>query len=506
MMEGVNLHSCTRVMVAVLGFGLLLLVAAAQADNQTPTLSPIVVGGDLPYEIDVVVRDMGGATVPTLQSYAVGQLGDEWVLVAGRTNGLHNFSGDGTTNFPPQFQNTDIWVIDPVAQQSWSRSLSDVSAGLSAEQIDSLSATNTEFFQSGSTLYIAGGYVYDSVGDDFTTYSTLSALDLPGVVEWVKSGTGSVAANLRQRNDPIVKVTGGFMQQIDGRTLLVFGQDFEGPYTPGANGTYTHEVRAFDIDDDGGTLDISNVVTSTPQPAYRRRDLNVVPFLHSTGPGTYTEGLIAFSGVFTESSGVWTVPVEITAEGTPSMADPNDPGTFKQGMNNYDSPTISLYSVADDSTHTLVFGGISLQFYDYATSTFVTDDSAPFISQSTSIVRSTTGAYTQYLLDGGAFPTINGVNGPLLFGAGARFIPSRSLPMVGDLVDLDALGGTVLLGQIFGGIMATAPNNGPSTASSYVFDVLYTAVPEADGIGSALAAAVALCALTRRRQRRLPQG
>jgi hypothetical protein len=499
MMEGSFVHSCRRLSFASLALGFLSVVSAASAQNQTPTLSPIVVGGDLPYEVNVYVRNMGSATIPTLQSFAFGQLGDEWVIVAGRTNGLHNFSGDGTTNFPPQFQNTNVWVIDPVAQQSWSRSLTDPSAGLTAAQVDSLSATNTEFFQNGTTLYVAGGYVYDSVGNDFTTYDTLSALDLPGVVAWVKDDVGSLAANLRQLTDPVFKVTGGIMQQIDGRTLLVFGQDFEGPYTPGVSGVYTHEVRSFDIDDDGGELGISNLAISMPIPAYRRRDLNVVPFLHNEGPGTYTEGLIAFSGVFTEAVGVWTVPVEITAAGVPSMADPNDPNTFKQGMNNYDSPTISLYRTSDDSTHTLVFGGISLQFYDEETSTIVTDNNAPFIKQSTSIVRSSAGAYTQYLLESGAFPTINGVNGPLLFGAGARFFPAGDVPMIGDLVDLDSLGGSMLLGQIYGGIMATAPNNGPSTASSYVFDVVLTA-PEAGELGSLLAATV-LCALARRRRR-----
>ena len=469
--------------------------------NQTPTLSPIVVGGSLPYEINVFVRNMGAASIPTLQSFAFGQVGNEWVVLAGRTNGLHNFTGDGTQNFPPQFQNTNVFVIDPVAQTSFSRSLTAPSSGLSATQVDQLSATNTEFIQSGSTLYVVGGYVYDSVGNDFTTYDSLTAIDLPGVIDWVKNGTGSLAANIRQVSDAALKVTGGVLAQIDGRTLLVFGQDFEGPYTPNANGTYTHEVRSFDIVDGGSTVGIANVTTSTPLPAYRRRDLNVVPYLHATGPGTYTEGLIALSGVFLPSpdNGVWTVPVEISAAGTPSMADPEAPDTFKQGMNNYDSPTVSLYRASDDSTHTIVLGGISLQWYDYETASFVTDDNVPFINQSTSIVRSSEGAYTQYLLENGEFPRINGVAGPLLFGAGARFLPSSTLPMIGDLVDIDSISGTVLLGQVYGGIMATAPNFGSSTASSYVFDVFYTSVPEAGEVGSLLAAMAALGALARRR-------
>jgi hypothetical protein len=104
----------------------------------------------------------------------------------------------------------------------------------------------------------------------------------------------------------------------------------------------------------------------------------------------------------------------------------------------------------------------------------------------------------QHLLESGGFPTINGVSGPLLFGAGARFFPASDLPMIGSLIDLESLEGTVLLGQIYGGIMATLPNGGPSTASSYVFDVVYTSVPEAGGLAGALAAMTCLAALTRR--------
>ena len=96
---------------------------------------------------------MGTASVPTLQSFASGIYNGQWVLIAGRTNGLHGFSDDGLANFPPRYQNTDVWVIDPVSKETWSRSLDDTSSGLTSSEIDSLSSTNTESYQDGNTLY-----------------------------------------------------------------------------------------------------------------------------------------------------------------------------------------------------------------------------------------------------------------------------------------------------------------------------------------------------------------
>lgn len=455
-----------------------LTVAHAAVQNQTDTFSPIVLNGNLPYQISLRVLDVGGtADIPTLQSFAAGSVDGEWVLVAGRTNGLHNFTSDGFLNFPPAYQNTFIWVIDPVGKQTWSRSLNDPSSGLTVAQVDSLSATNTESAQRNDVLYIAGGYVYDRTADDFTTYDTLTALDLPGVVDWVKNGTGMLTDHFRQISDPLIKVAGGVMHFVDGRALLVFGQDFEGPYLPSSNGDYTMQVRAFDIVDDGMTLAIANVVSSTPAPEYRRRDLNVVPMLSGGGS---TQGLIALSGVFLPGAdgGAWTVPVEIDAAGTPSMADPSAPGTFKQGMNSYSSATISLYSPTLDETHTISLGGISLNYFDTTAGGIVYDENIPFINGITSIIRSAAGEYGQFYM--GEYPSVpnpsNG-NAPFLFGAEAEFFPADGIAEFSNgMLDLDSLTATTVVGYIYGGIIAQQPNFGSTGASNIIFEVVYTPV------------------------------
>ncbi|MGH8047088.1 MAG: hypothetical protein ACREKL_07565 [Chthoniobacterales bacterium] len=458
---------------------LAVFVSAARAQNQTGTLSPIVVGGGVPYTITLDAFDFGGASqLPTLHSYALGVYNGQWVLVAGRTNGLHDFTNDGFQNFPPAFQNTFIWVIDPVAKIVSSRSLQDPTSGLSVAQVDALSSTSAEFTQIGDTLYIAGGYVYDRVADNFTTYDTLTALDLAGVVDWVVNSNGTLISHLRQTSDPLLRVTGGQMNVIGGRTFLTFGQDFEGPYNTGANGNYTMQVRAFDIVDNGVTLSIVNPSSSAPDDDYRRRDLNVMPMMQSDGMGGFNEGLIAFSGVFTLAGGAWTVPVEINSSGTPSMADPTAPATFKQGMNNYEAAHISLYSASRDETHTILMGGISLEFYNTTTGQIAYDSFMPFIDSMSSIVRTASGVYTQYYL--GEFPSIpNPSNGNtrFLFGANARFIPAAGIATSDNgMLNLDALTAPTVIGYIFGGIIAQIPNFGGTGASNLIFQVTYSPV------------------------------
>lgn len=468
-------------------------IASAYADNQTATVTPVQTSG-LPYSIELQLADLGGASLPTLQSYASGTYDGKWVLAAGRTNGLHSFTSDGLTNFPPEYQNTDIWVIDPVSKQSWSRSLNDATAAISNSVFDALSATATQSAQQGSTLYVVGGYLYDSGIDDFTTYNTLTALDLPGVIDWVQTGTGSLADSVRQTADETFRVTGGSLDFVGGKAFLTFGQDFEGPYTPGSNGVYTRQVRTFDIVDDGVTLSIANVAASTPEDAYRRRDLNVVP-IETSSPDA---ALVALSGVFTLSGGAWTVPVEVASDGTPSMADPTLDSTFKQGMNGYDTAKLVLYSPLTGENHILLLGGISLQTFDG--SNFVIDNNLPFTSQGSAIVRQSDGTYTPFYL-GDVYPDVidAGTGNPLLFGAEAEFFLNPDVALFNGFIDMDALTGPTLLGHVFGGIAAEQPNFGDTAASNLLFEVWFTPVPEPGTPGLLLLGALGMSSMRCRR-------
>ena len=188
---------------------------------------------------------------------------------------------------------------------------------------------------------------------------------------------------------------------------------------------------------------------------------------------------MAYAGVFTLSTGVWTVPVVIDDTGMPTMADPNLPTTFKQGMNHYICATASLYSKKYTNMYHLFFGGISYGFY--SNGVFETDSEIPFINQVTTIQMDKNGKFSQYLMNG-QYPVIKSTRtnpgNTLLFGAGAYFIPNNILKYANGVISLDNIRQPTVIGYIVGGIQSTLPNTNvmaDSAASPYVFKV--TLVP-----------------------------
>jgi hypothetical protein len=210
-----------------------------------------------------------------------------------------------------------VWVIDPVAKQSWHRSLVGAGGGLTTAELNSLTPTNNQFYQQGDRLYMTGGYGVQTILPDTTpvngTFDKLSAISLPGIVDWVMTGGGVAKDHIRQISSPSFRVTGGAIYEMGGRTHLVFGQDFSGNYNPNKNGTYTNQVRSFDTPTTA-PLSIANPTTTSPDPNHRRRDLNIVPCRPAGQPAE--EGRSA-SGVHAHFQRL-TVPVEIDA-GNPTM-------------------------------------------------------------------------------------------------------------------------------------------------------------------------------------------
>jgi hypothetical protein len=466
----------------------LLCHGALLAANQTATLTPILLNTRLPYKITPEPYDFGTAELPTLHSFAAGKHEGKWVLLAGRTNGLHGFETTGPNGFLPESQNREVWVVDPVKRQSWHRSLEGAAGGLTAAELNSLTPSNNQFYQRGEALYMTGGYGVQGILPDGTpingTFDRLSAIDLDGIVNWVMTGDGAAKDHIRQLSNPAFRVTGGAMYEMGGRTHIVFGQDFSGNYNPNKNGTYTNQVRSFEIVDDGTTLSVANMTSSATDPNFRRRDLNVAPVIRSAADGQLDEGLVVLSGVFTPTFGAWTVPVEIDSAGHPTMNDPNDPGTFKQGFNGYHSAKVGLFSEASGEMHEVLFGGISVQYLNTPSMQIETDDALPFVNDITTIVIDAAGNYRQHWL--GEFPVMNDLEGNRIrFGTNAEFFPADGIKTYENgVIQLGALTQPTVLGYIFGGVIANGPHTrsgsppATSSASNIIFTVLYTPVPE----------------------------
>jgi hypothetical protein len=163
-------------------------IASASGNNQTPDVSPIFPGTELPFRISIKLEKNQDDTpflLPDgLQSYAFAILGSKWLFINGRTNGLHGF-GDNPDNFPPRAQNRKVYVVDIKSKKIASRSLEIPESGLTQDQIDSLSVTASLFYQKGETLYIAGGYGFRNSDEQFVTFDTFTAIDVPGLIHWV---------------------------------------------------------------------------------------------------------------------------------------------------------------------------------------------------------------------------------------------------------------------------------------------------------------------------------
>jgi len=449
-------------------------VFAETSINQTDTTSPILPQDSLPFDVSI---ELASFSLPNgFHSGVFAIYKGKWLILAGRTNGMHGF-GPGIGNFPPSKQNTDVFVIDPKKGTVYTRSLSDPTSGLNQQQIDLLSVTSPQWYYTESTMYMCGGYGVDTATGQFSTKPVLTAIDLSGFVSWVLNATPNGAVkNIRQITHPLVQVTGGYMDSADPHlfTLLIFGQNFQGLYTSNSNGVYTEQVRCFQIVDNAGDLYIQPRKMENPNPNYRRRDLNVLPVIHNN-----KEAFVALSGVFTEAGGVWTVPVFINTDGTTKMANPASPGAFKQGMNNYISGRAGLYSSSTKNMYMLLLGGISYGFF--TNGVFEVDSNIPFINEVTTVKLDKKGNYTQYLMNA-QFPVMisTGSNpgNPLLFGAGSNFIPTTNVSRFSnEVVQFDKLKGPTVIGYVVGGIMSTLGNTNDqadSTGSPYIFQVVVT--------------------------------
>lgn len=459
------------------------------ADNQTPTVSKIHPDNSLPFQVKLKLADF---QLPMgVQSYVHALNHDKFLIITGRIDGLHGFVPNSTENFPTSAQNTNVFVVDPIAKKTYTRSLLDSSSGLTQEQVDLLSVTAAQAYQKGKTLYITGGYGLNSATNQLDTKNALTAIDIPGLIHWVvdPSPGETAAEHIRQIFDDLFKVTGGYMNQTgDNPTLLIFGHQFNGYYdgpppTPPIHQLYTEQVIRFFINDDGVNLSFTPLpsIPTIPDPNFRRRDLNVLPFVKRVHKELQIN-FMELSGVFTLTTGVWTVPVEITADGIPSMADPNLPSTFKQGMNNYDCATFSMFSEKTGDTYIVLLGGMSFGFFTESPQglVFKTNDRIPFISQTTTVRIDKRGKFKQYFMRKGGFPdilsqTVNPVN-TLLFGSECEvFFLKRVKRYVNDVVKFDSIKKPTVIGYVIGGIQSTMGNTSSqadSFTSPYIFKVI----------------------------------
>jgi hypothetical protein len=391
-----------------------------------------------------------------LQSFAFGSHDGKWLIIGGRTDGLHR--RQPWASFDEAGQNIQLVVIDPVARQKWSAPLTSLPVSVQEQ----LSSTNMEFHQDGDYLYITGGYGYSKSAEDHITYPYLTAVKVSDAINSIIEGS-SFKSCFRQIKDEQFAVTGGYLNKIYKTYYLTGGQRFDGRYNPRNHPTfiqtYTNAIRKFLIADNGSDLMITHLPGITDSVNLHRRDYNVIPQIMPNG----AEGLTAFSGVFQVSADLpFLNCVNIDSAGYTVNND------FSQYYNHYHCAHIPLYSASANEMHNLFFGGIA-QYRDSA-GILVQNTDVPFVKTIARVTRDSNGEMAEYRLP---------VEMPAYLGAGSEFIPVENLPVYGNgVIKLDGLkGDSTLIGYIYGGINSTDPNifwindGEQSVASSQLFRV-----------------------------------
>ncbi len=408
-------------------------------------------GSNEPYTIELQSYPMPGA--PAIHSFAFAKWGGKWLFLGGRTNGMHGFNPNNA--FPKQFSNTNIFVVDPVTLQIWSR---NIFVDLPLEVADQLRSTNMQYYQSGNKLYMVGGYGYDSTLNSNVTFPLIKVINVEGIIQSVINGT-SVAQHISQIEDDRMKVCGAELYGIGEDLFLVGGHIFTGEYSQTQNDqVYVNQIRKFKISESAGEVSIVDYYAWTDTVEYHRRDMNLVPALRPDGVNPY---LILYGGVFKSNVDLpFLNPIYI--DGSGGTVD----YTFEQKMSQYTCSYMSAFDTQSGNMHTTFFGGTSLYSYYESIDSLVYDSLVPFINDITTLTRES---------DGSSHEVISETRFQYLLGTNAKFIIDENIPQYDrSIIKLSQLSGRTFAGYIFGGIRALLPNNTPTYPSQYVYKVFIT--------------------------------
>ncbi|HEX8517920.1 MAG TPA: T9SS type A sorting domain-containing protein [Bacteroidia bacterium] len=410
--------------------------------------------GQLP-PFTISIEPVPGTNIPGVHSYAFAQSGDKWLIIGGRTNGLHGLnSNDG---FPPEYKNDNIIVIDTGTWNFYSASLNQLSKSIA----DPMRSTNMEYIQDGDYLYMIGGFGYDSVASMYVTFPKLTAVHVDNMINAVINSQ-PVGAHIRQIADTNFAVCGGELGKLGNEYYLCFGHNFGGRYTdpptPLFTQQYTDRIKKFNISDDGTSLSVNNFSDLVDTNNFHRRDLNVGPIVKPDG----SFALEAYGGVFLKTANLpFREPITITPAGTTvNMA-------YQQVMSHYTCANIPVYDSAYGTMYSTFLGGISLYDFIHSTGLAALDTLVPFIDDITTMTTHSNGMVEETVLP---------VKLPGLLGSNAKFVLNKNVPHYSnEVIKIRALPNIkVLAGYMFGGIRAEQGNFGSSIANDTIYRIYIT--------------------------------
>jgi len=340
-----------------------------------------------------------------VQSYIYGQYDNKILIIGGRLDGLHQ--RQPFASFDVAGNNIDIIVIDLNNKSYHSAPLSSLNTNL----FNQLSSTNMQFYQQDTVLYAIGGYGYSSTAANHITYSYLTAINIPSLIDAVIN-TKTLGSQFRQISDTLFQLTGGVLKKIYNDFYLVGGHTFTGRYNPmgGPSFTqqYSNQIRVFNIDYDGNNLSFNLKKVFTDDTELHRRDYNMEAQIFPDG----SEGLTVFSGVFQKNADLPFLN-SVNIDSSSYYANSG----FSQYYNHYHCAHLPVYDSLTKNMKTVFFGGIS-QFYD-DNGTLTQDDDVPFVNTIAFVERDSYWQMSESKLS---------IEMPGLLGSGTEFIQNENLP------------------------------------------------------------------------------
>lgn len=483
---------------------------AKTPDTKTPdakTTDEVVAAGPVPFSFQLSASKVAGFDGVHSEAGAVHE--GLIVLLAGRRNGLHAFPPEREAKkiqaFPRSEANETIYVIDPAT--STLRGTASIE-GLPEAYRRQLRATNTQYTSRDGWLYIVGGYTYD--GKSMKTLDTVTAIDLDALTKAVTGNEALdeafAAAHMVQASHLALAITGGELLTLGDEFLLIFGNQFDGLYTPGESvgvQTYSQSVRkfAFDLDSSSGAPTLSVEFPGSdpavglqqdPEGPYHRRDGAIEAAIDTDG----NPRIAAYGGVFKggRMEG-YTTPIYIDPDSSQPLGFAlHEDTSATQLLSQYKCAVIQAYDASGSVMYTNLFGGISQYSWDPTTRTLVRDavdlakgiDGLPFIDSISTLRLAKAGGGTetaQYLHDGVSFPPAGAkpqcsdgeaLRDAAFLGAETVFFAAPGVPAYDNgVLRLDEITTPTVVGYLVGGIAATAPYgiNGPTCASDLVYTV-----------------------------------
>ena len=391
---------------------------------------------------DIQVLEETLPNLPPIHSGVSFRYQGYWVFIGGRTNGLHGFqTGSG---FPAQGANKSVVVYNPSTYSASSILLN----ALPDSMRDFLSSSNQLFDVEGNKLYIAGGYGFSSLAQNFITFPNLARIDIPMLIDFVLTGQTNILPSIEMLRLNKAAVTGGHMKSRDHALFLFCGHKFDGMYS--VNDTagffqqaYITDIKAFYVSTPTAPFAVDSIKARIDTVRLRRRDFNLSPYYFSSN----SFGYLITGGGFTKitnkliHTGVYYVPNGIHGS----------INGFSSDFNLYHCATLPVYDSVADIMHSIYFGGIS-DHYRAPNGGIVEDTLAPFVKTISRITRFA-GSLQEYLFDA-ELPSYLGSNAVFMATDTSRFDRDGIFRMP-DVIPPDLF---IDLGYIVSGIESPLPH------------------------------------------------